>query len=377
MLTRGGSDSIDRGRAPALAGVLHVLRSTRLPRRHTAFLLIPTGRSVFPRSPDNQPRDLRRPLEQIEMRVDDTRAGMRLDQALQSFLTWRSRTSVVRLIDGGYVDLSDRPARASRRVMLGDTIVVRIPDPPVPDVGPDGFEIPILHEDRWIVVVDKPAGLAVHPAGRRVYGTLIHFLHQRYRHDDPAHDVVPRLLHRIDRETSGVLASGLEEVTHGQIRKQFEERTVTKTYLAVVRGRPPQNEGVIDAPIGPARGTEIRLKLEARDDGQSALTEYTVRDSNDRYSLVELRPKTGRTHQLRVHMEAVGCPLVGDKMYGQPDSVFLEYLGGELSEATRERLVLDRHALHASALEFWHPGVDEDVRYEAPLPADMAGLLGH
>ncbi|MCA8944507.1 MAG: RluA family pseudouridine synthase [Planctomycetes bacterium] len=328
----------------------------------------------MPRRPGQGPRDLSKPLEQIEILVEDVCDGWRLDRTLQHYLPWRSRTGVVRLIDGGYVDHRGE-TRASRKVVKGEVIVVRIPMAPVPDVGPTDCEIPILHEDEWVVVVDKPAGLAVHPAGKRVYGTLIHFLHKRYRSDRPEHDVVPRLLHRIDRETSGVLAAGLEEISHGQIRAQFEERTVRKVYLAVVHGCPKPTEGVIDLALGPARRSEIRLKQEVRDDGLRAETHYRVVETNGRHSLVELTPHTGRTHQLRVHMAAIGCPLVGDKLYGVREEVFLEYLQGEISEANREQLILDRHALHSARLRFWHPGVEETVEYEAPLPADMAALL--
>lgn len=327
-----------------------------------------------PRRPGQGPRDLSKPLEQIEIVVEEECDGWRLDRTLQHYLPWRSRTGVVRLIDGGYIDHRGK-TRASRKVMTGEVIVVRIPMAPVPDVGPDGFDIPILHEDRWIVVVDKPAGLAVHPAGKRVYGTLIHFLHKRYRSDQPEHDVVPRLLHRIDRETSGVLAAGLEETTHGRIRAQFEDRSVEKAYLAVVHGCPREREGVVDLPIGPARRSEIRLKQEVRDDGLVAKTVYRVLESANGYSLVELTPHTGRTHQLRVHMAAIGCPLVGDKLYGVDDEIFLAYLNDELTDTHREQLVLDRHALHSARLQFWHPGIDERVEYRAELPEDMARLL--
>ncbi len=330
---------------------------------------------MLPRGPNGGPRDLSRPLEKVEIIVDEERGGSRLDKVLQSYLPWRSRTGVCKLIDGGYVDHMGHKPRASRKVRAGDRIVITIPQAPVPDVGPTDFEIPILYEDQWIIVVDKPAGLAVHPSGRRVYGTLIHFLHKRYRSDDPAHDVVPRLLHRLDRETSGVVAAGLDDIVHTQIRAQFEDRTVSKSYLAVAHGRPAKSEGVIDVPLGPARRSEVRLKQEVRDDGLVARTDYRVVRSNERYSLVELTPHTGRTHQLRVHMEWLGCPLVGDKLYGVDESVFLEYLRDEISDATREQLVLDRHALHAARLKFRHFGRDEDVEFVAELPADMAALV--
>lgn len=335
---------------------------------------------MIPRFPGEGPRDLSKPLEQVKLLAGAEHGGERIDVVLKSFLTWRSRTSIHRLIDDGYVDLrGERVRRPAARVMVGDVIVVRVPAPAEPIVvAPTDFEIPILFEDRWMIAVDKPAGLAVHPAGRRVYGTLIHYLHERYRRpDDPAHDVVPRLLHRIDRETSGVVAIGLDERFHGDVRRQFEQRTVEKTYQAVVHGCPAKASGTVDFGIGPARGSAIRLKLEARRDGtgQPAVTHYTVLRRSGRYSLVELRPETGRTHQLRVHMAAIGCPLVGDKVYGADERVFLEYLDGELSADTRRELVLDRHALHSARLRFLHPHVGA-FELEAPLPGDMSDLVG-
>lgn len=336
---------------------------------------------MIPRFPGEAPRDHSKPLEQIRLLADDRHDGQRLDQVLCAFLTWRSRNKVHELIRDGYVELQDgRAARPSRKIRQGDVIVVRIPPQPVPDeVFPDDFEVPILHEDRVCVVVDKPAGLAVHPAGRRVHGTLIHFLHRRYRRpEDPAHDVVPRLLHRIDRETSGVLAVGLDDGFHAAVRRQFEEREVQKAYLAVVHGRPTEDEGRIDLSIGPDRRSPVRLKLEARPDGSGlpASTRYRTVRTVGAFSLVELFPETGRTHQLRVHMDAIGCPLVGDKIYGVPPEVFLDYLEDESAPAHRERLILSRHALHASRLTFRRPDLDEPFTVEAPLPADMAQLVG-
>ena len=338
--------------------------------------------AVLPRFAGQPPRDLTRPLRRVEVKIDARQAGARLDVALQFFLSWRSRTGVHRLIRAGMVELEGRTARPSSKVRHGELIVVNLPEPAEPDAttAPTGFEVPILYEDRWLVVVDKPAGLAVHPAGRRLYGTLIHFLHCRYRRpDDPAHDVVPRLLHRLDRETSGVVAAGLDDDFHVEVGRQFEDRLVHKTYLAVVHGKPPAASGAVELGIGPARrGTAIRLKMEARGDGSGlpAVTNYRVLASRGAFSLLELSPKTGRTHQLRVHMAAIGCPLVGDKVYGVPDDVFLAHIAGGLSMEQRRALILDRHALHAHRLRFFHPRRGHEIQIEAPLPAEMSALVG-
>jgi 23S rRNA pseudouridine1911/1915/1917 synthase len=335
---------------------------------------------AIPRMRGEAPRDLSKRLEEVHIRIDAPLDGERLDVALREHLTWRSRTSILELIDAGLVHLPGRRARKASRVRKGDVITVRIPARPEPEVpiAPDDAGIAILYQDKGLVAVDKPAGLAVHPAGKRVYGTLIHWLHTRFRRpDDPAHDVVPRLLHRIDRETSGLILASLDPDLHSAIGQQFEARTVQKAYQAVVHGRPPCAEGIVDHSIGPDHASAIRLKLEARRDGsgQPALTHYRLLGGNARYSLVELRPRTGRTHQLRVHMAAIGCPLVGDKVYGVEDRVFLEYLTGSLSDDTRELLVLDRHALHSAALTFFHPCHGEEMTLRAPLPSDLAALI--
>lgn len=332
---------------------------------------------MIPRIPGERPRDLSQPLEEIRFRIEPERHGERLDKVLTAFLPWRSRTSVVRLIADGRVRVGEGAVRPARRVRAGDVVVVDVPPQPASQPLVPTGEVPFVYQDQWMLAVDKPAGMAVHPAGRRLGGTLIHYLHDRFRSEDPDRDVVPRLLHRIDRETSGVVAVGLDETFQGIVGRQFEDRVVQKTYLAVVHGCPEPREGRVEFGIGPDHRSRVRLKLEARRDGsgQHARTDYRVVRANDEFALVELRPKTGRTHQIRVHMSAVGCPLVGDKIYGVDEGIFLEHLDGDLSAVSRQRLVLDRHALHSAKLRFWHPFLDRDLELEAPLPADMAALV--
>lgn len=334
---------------------------------------------ALPKYPGEGPRDLSKPLERVRVKIDARTAGQRLDLALAAVLTWRSRASIVRLIADRMVRLEGRVVPPSRRVKVGDTIEIDVPQDPVAQPKHDAnFELPILYEDAFMIAVDKPAGMAVHPSGRHLAGTLIHQLHRRYRRpDDPAHDVVPRLLHRIDIETSGVVAVGLDERFHGDVRRQFEDRLVQKGYLAVVHGCPPAREGRIERGIVPDKSSAVRLKLTTCEpgSGQSAITNYRVLRSNARFALVELRPETGRTHQLRVHMAALGCPLVGDKLYGRDEQMFLRGIAGQLDAAARAELVLDRHALHSHRLTFFHPRRDREVTIEAPLPDELARLV--
>ncbi|MBX3465169.1 MAG: RluA family pseudouridine synthase [Planctomycetes bacterium] len=334
---------------------------------------------MLPKYPGAAPRDLSRPLEEVRILIDTRLAGQRVDLALATVLTWRSRASIHRLIDAGLVQVGDRAVAASRRVRLGETILVRVP--PNPSASPDpgaGVEFPILYEDAWMIAVDKPAGMAVHPSGRRLEGTLIHALHRRYRRPEaPDHDVVPRLLHRIDVETSGVVAVGLDEQFHALVARQFEDRAVQKSYLAVARGRPPAPEGLVDLPLVPDKRSAVRLKLTTGKSGEGppARTAYRLLRTSGDCSLLEVRPQTGRTHQIRVHLAAIGCPLVGDKLYGPDETLFLHHLAGTLTAEHRRALVLDRHALHAHRLTFHHPMRACEVSLEAPLPADMAALV--
>lgn len=334
---------------------------------------------ALPKYPGEGPRDLSKPLEQVRILVDARTGGQRLDLALTAVLTWRSRSSIVRMIEQGMVRLAGRVVPPSRKVRVGDTIEVDVPQDPVPQPRSDAaFDLPILYEDEFMVAVDKPPGMAVHPSGRHLHGTLIHELHGRYRRpEQPEYDVVPRLLHRIDLETSGVVAIGLDEQFHHLVRKQFEDRLVHKAYLAVVHGCPEQSEGRIDFGILPDKKSAVRLKLTTGDPdaGLSAVTRYRVLRQNDRYALVEVRPETGRTHQIRVHMAAIGCPLVGDKLYGHDEQLFLQSIAGELDAESQRALVLDRHALHSHSLTFFHPRRGRELTIEAPLPQEFADLV--
>ena len=313
--------------------------------------------------------------------------GLRVDQALAKLMPWRSRASIQRLIRDGHVRVeaaaggdpsrSCNPARASMRVRREEVVAVRLPARPrsAPLEELPVTELAILYEDELLVSIDKPAGLTVHPVGRRLDGTLINLLHERYRSDDPSRDVVPRLCHRLDRETSGQILVAKDELAHAAVRRQFERLEVAKSYLAVVEGRVDGDSGWIDHRLGPDHRSPIRLKIAPRNDGLEALTQWRVKERGRDLTLLECFPKTGRQHQIRVHLASIGHPVVGDKLYGPDEQFFLQAMDGQLDADAVARLRLPRQALHSHSLTIQDPATNESREFVAPLPADMAALL--
>lgn len=315
--------------------------------------------------------------ESYRYRVADGEGGLRLDQFLAKRLSWRSRTASRRLLDDGLVSLTGRSARASRRVQVGEIVTVTLPRP-VRDEAlalsrSDDLDLPRLHEDDVLIAIDKPPNIPVHPSGRLLHFTVITALHRAYRNfDDPTLDVVPKLCHRLDLETSGVLlvAKTLPALVH--VQKQFEKRTVRKEYLVLVHGQPVDDEGLIDLPIGPTISGEIRNGRTIRHDvGQPSRTRYRVERRWRDHTLCHIDLLTGRHHQIRVHMAAIGHPVVGDKLYGKDESIFLRHQRRELTDADRALLELPRQALHSHSLEFDHPQRGA-MRIESPWPPDLA-----
>lgn len=354
---------------------------------------------IFPKN-----RDLTEVPEQVELivRASDLRqrvdeVNIRLDAFLQHHLSWRSRASIQRLIKEGFVLVDpvapERPAlpgggsgclmattRSGMRLRHGFKVVVVVPEElRIPSGQLDHEELQILHEDEAVLAVDKPPFQPVHPSGRHLTGTLIQMVHARYRALGVEVDrkkAPIRLCHRLDRETSGVILVGKGERNHSRVMLQFENRQVEKEYLAIVRGHPDRDEGVVDLPIGPDRGGEIRLKMAITDDGLPSLTRWRVVERREVFgygpvALVSCLPRTGRQHQIRVHLDALGHSLVGDKLYGVDPSYFLRGAAGELQDADLRRLGLPRHALHAHRLVWTCPVTQERREVVAPLAPDL------
>lgn len=305
-----------------------------------------------------------------------TTHGQRLDQFLQRYITRRSREKIKVLIASGDVRvtrvLSYAPLgrlRPSTLLLPGDRVElvrVRRGEPEV------SFDYSVLFEDDGLMVINKPGNLPVHPAGSFFFNTLTMDLQTRGL---PAYPV-----HRLDRETSGVIVIAKSASLCRALVAQFSDRTTQKTYLAVVRGRPTQERFSVDAPLGRDPASRINLKMgriEIADGGQEALTEFRVlghRRSREHgpLALVECRPKTGRQHQIRVHLALQGLPILGDKLYGVDEETALSFF--ERTSA-RENAEFPRHALHAYELQFDHPVTGERMKVRAPWPEDLAGVM--
>lgn len=337
-------------------------------------------------------RDLNRALETLELEVDashfrESAKGftIRLDHFLAAHLTWRSRSSIQELIKSGAIQLDasspDHPRgsgsyveerRPGRKLRQGSQVTIVIPEESrlaIPDEDPGPLEV--LFEDKDCLAVDKPPGVPVHPSGRHFVGTLIQRVHHHFRQEIEAGELTPRLCHRLDRETSGIVLVAKRARTHPELSRQFEEREVEKEYLATVWGELERDEGSIELPIAQSAASTIRLKMTVREDGLPCRTDYRVVDRVPGYSLLRLRLFTGRQHQIRVHLAAIGYPIVGDKLYGPDEQLFQRAADGELDGEDLRLLELPRQALHNHRLVFRSPASGEWVEVVSPLAADL------
>jgi 23S rRNA pseudouridine1911/1915/1917 synthase len=291
----------------------------------------------------------------VKQRVPDEAAGERLDRFLASLPEIGSRGLAERLLEGGKVFIDGRPLGKSRRLAGGEELEFEPPEKEPAALEPEQMDLRIAYEDEHLMVVDKPAGLVVHPGSGRATGTLVHGL---LEHDIAGGDATrPGIVHRLDRDTSGLMVVARSEEAHALLQGLVRNRALERHYAALVVGRPRSRSGRIEAPIGRDRRDPLRHSLDT-DKPREAVTHFEVKELLPRHTLLDVRLETGRTHQIRVHLGAVDLPVAGDKVYGRP----LE-------------LGLERQFLHAGRLAFPHPLTVERVDIESPLPADLASAL--
>ena len=300
----------------------------------------------------------------------------RLDLYLRDRLTAYSRAWLQKLIKAQQTRVNGRPARASTILRAGDVVELDCPPLARRQAAPEAMPLDILYEDDDFLALNKPAGVIVHPARGRWSGTLINGLIYHARHtggtlatgSDPWR---PGIIHRLDRDTTGLLLIAKTDEAHWRLAGQFERRSIQKTYLALVHGTPPLECDLIDAPLGVHRREREKYAVR-RDSGRPAQTVYAVRRRFAHFSWLELHPRTGRTHQLRVHLSSIGCPIAGDVTYGGRVLTARD-LGVPADESNRP--LLQRQALHAWKLQFVHPRTLRRMELQAPLPEDIRNLL--
>lgn len=304
--------------------------------------------------------------ERRTLTIDESQAGERLDRALATLWPDLSRSRLKQLIESNAVTVNGVAApNAAQKVRLGAEVELVLP--PVVDAEPQGQDIPltIVFEDKHLVVIDKQAGLVVHPAAGNRDGTLVNALiaHCGSTLSGIGGELRPGIVHRIDKDTTGLMVAAKTELAHTSLGKQFAAHAVTRVYKALVWGVPRALAGTIDADLG--RSPLNRQKIAVlRIGGKQARTHYKVIEAfGMTAALVECRLETGRTHQVRVHMAHIGHPLIGDPVYGRPRSI------------PGLALNIQRQALHAAVLGFHHPGLDKPVHFESPLPDDFRETL--
>jgi 23S rRNA pseudouridine1911/1915/1917 synthase len=296
-------------------------------------------------------------MEKMEHTILKEQKGDRIDKVISLMDEEWSRTQVQQWIKDGNVLVNGQKVKTNYKCSLNDQIDITIPDPEDLDVIPEELDLEIYFEDKDVLVVNKPSGMVVHPAPGHMSGTLVNGLMAHCKDLSGINGVLrPGIVHRIDKDTSGLLMVAKNDLAHESLVNQLVKKTVTRKYKAIVHGIIPHDLGTIDAPIG--RDPKDRQSMTVVDNGKHAVTHFQVLERFKDFTFVECQLETGRTHQIRVHMKYIGFPLAGDPKYGP-----------------KKTLDINGQALHAGILGFTHPRTNEYLEFEAPLPADFESLL--
>ena len=285
--------------------------------------------------------------------------GMRLDTYIASKLNTLSRTMIQRLIENGEILVNGKIKKISYKVQLGDILEINIPKPRETDIKAENIPLDIVYEDNDIIVVNKPKGMVVHPANGNLDGTLVNALMSICKDSlsGIGGEIRPGIVHRLDKDTSGLLIIAKNDTAHINMSNQIKNREVKKIYIALVRGIVGEDEATINMPIG--RSTKDRKKMAVRKDGKEAITHFKVLKRYGKYTLLEIKIDTGRTHQIRVHLSEIGHPIIGDMVYSNGKNEF----------------GVEGQMLHAKSLDFKHPITGKEIHLEAELPNYFKDIL--
>jgi 23S rRNA pseudouridine1911/1915/1917 synthase len=296
-------------------------------------------------------------MEKMVHTILDQQKGDRIDKVISTLDEEWSRTQVQQWIKDGNVLVNGQKIKTNYKCNINDEIEISIPDPELLDVIPEEMNLDIYFEDRDVLVVNKPSGMVVHPAPGHLTGTLVNGLMDHCKDLSGINGILrPGIVHRIDKDTSGLLMVAKNDMAHEKLVNQLVEKTVTRKYRAIVHGVIPHDFGTIDAPLG--RDIRDRQSMTIVDNGKHAVTHFHVIERFKDFTFVECQLETGRTHQIRVHMKYIGYPLAGDPKYGP-----------------KKTLDINGQALHAGILGFNHPRTNEYLEFEAPLPEEFEEVL--
>lgn len=301
----------------------------------------------------------------------------RLDKYITGFVQNATRAKVQAAIKNGHVKVNRKLEKSSYKVQPGDIIEIILPKPPPPEAKAEEIQLNIVHEDDDVIVVNKPAGMVVHPAFGNWSGTLVNGLlhHTEKLSGTDGDDIRPGIVHRLDKLTSGLLVVAKNDKAHNFLAGQFVNRKISRTYYAIIWGTPVEAEGSFTGNIGRSDRNRKIMAVVNEDRGKPAVTHYKVIEYFDHLSLVEIKLETGRTHQIRVHFSHFNHPVFGDTTYGGDSVRYGSNSGSRKKMFEHLFKKLDRQCLHAKALGFIHPGTHEYVRYESELPGDFSNVL--
>jgi 23S rRNA pseudouridine1911/1915/1917 synthase len=310
----------------------------------------------------------------VELVVPPGKKKERLDIYITGHVENATRNKVQQAIRGGTVLVNGGRVRPSYTVMPDDVIRITLPRPAPAEALPENIPLEIVFEDDDLIVVNKPAGMVTHPAYGNYTGTLVNaLLYHCGTLGSTGDPIRPGIVHRLDKDTSGVMVVAKNDVAHAKLAKQFALRTIRREYQAVVWGRFRESSGLIDAGLG--RSKSDRKKMAVVVDGKSAATEYTVLEQFPYLALLRLKLRTGRTHQIRVHLAHINHPVFGDPTYNGRRIVWGSGTGAQKAQVQRLLSLMPRQALHAKTIGFVHPSTRRDLFFETALPGDMGGLL--
>jgi 23S rRNA pseudouridine1911/1915/1917 synthase len=307
----------------------------------------------------------------FSIQVMEKDRGRRLDQFLSGTTLNLSRSQAKNLIEKHLIFLNQKPTKSSVHVKTGDIVSGYLPEPEPLSLKPEPLPLAILYEDPSFIVIDKPSGMVVHPAYGNPSGTLVNALLYHCKDLAGINGVLrPGIVHRLDKDTSGVMVVAKDDEAFHHLTRQFKNRTVEKVYWAIVYGKFGQNEGLIDSAIGRHPSERKRMSTRAKK-GRAAVTRWKKAEEFDSCTLLEIFPQTGRTHQIRVHLSSIGHPVLGDPLYGRKGRP------GTIHDPALKDCVkrMNRQALHARRLKFDHPRTGERVQFVSPVPQDMKEVL--